>query len=307
MTMHLGLLYPQQELPLDNESLDRFIENVQELGLDHICIGDHVTLPDSRIHENIPGPYDHTDPYREPFTLGGNILARSRLSIMTMLVLPQRQAPLVAKQSAELDVLSNQRLRISVGLGWNRSDYQVMGVDWATRAARLEEQIQVMRLLWSEESVTFEGRWHDIPAVGMLPRPPSGSVPIWFGTGCNPKALDRVARLGDGWYPLLMSPATYHDRPLDESPSGWNSVVEGFATIKRLAEQTGRDPSTIGLEGRIDVGDRDQKRIARHIDRWMRLGATHLTFDSREKSLNSVQGHLDSLELAVSLANNAVT
>lgn len=298
--MKWGFLFQQEEVPEGVESLVELVNAVVDLGLDHFVTGDHVVLPDRAAFPN--AKHFAEDIYHEPITLAVFVAAISPLDVMTTLVMPQRQAALVAKQHAELDLLSGSRNRIATGLGWNRLEYQAMGATWDDRTARLEDQIAVMRMLWGAESVTYESAYHSLDSVGLCLQPAQGSVPIWMASGCAPRAIDRVGRLGDGWYPLVLN-SSARGRP-SESADGLEEVIAALATIRQVAEEHGRDPSLLGVQGRVDVGDGDASRIGREIEQWIGLGATHIAFDTREAGLDSVEQHVESLALAADVARH---
>jgi probable F420-dependent oxidoreductase len=203
--------------------------------------------------------YSETDPFHETFTTMAFIAAVTKTIQLCsgVLILPQRQTGLVAKQAAEVDILSGGRLRLGVGVGWNHVEYEALGTEWRTRGARQAEQIEVMRRLWTEDLVTFDGRFHKLTAVNLLPVPVQRPIPIWFG-GSSDAVIKRAARLGDGWMPILAPDA------------------EGEAKLARLREhlkEFGRDPATFGLDGWLRMHERDPERWAAAAQGWQRLGA----------------------------------
>jgi probable F420-dependent oxidoreductase len=292
--MHLGVIFPQIEIGPDPTDVQAFARGVEAAGYDHLLVYDHVLGADLSKHPESPGFYGHTDQFHEPFVLFGYLAATTRLELVTgVLVLPQRQTALVAKQAAEVDVLSRGRLRLGVGVGWNTVEYEALGMDVSTRGRRLDEQVELMRRLWTEEVVDFEGRYHRVRAAGINPLPVQRPIPVWFGAFEDPRGLRRVGRLGDGWIPLL--------------PPG-ERLDAAFAEVRRAAEAAGRDPDALGMQGRVlapapgDASDAD--RFRRHLDRWRRAGATHLAVDTMRLSIRNVEERLDVLHRAYELAED---
>jgi probable F420-dependent oxidoreductase len=204
-----------------------------------------------------------------------------------VLVLPQRQTALVAKQAAEVDVLSGGRLRLGVGLGWNPVEYGALGMNFGDRAARYEEQIELLRLLWTQRSVTFHGRYEHVDAAGLLPMPVQQPIPIWMGGGTSRPVLERIGRIGDGW--------------MCTAAPGYG-LEEAVEIIHAAAIDAGRDPSEIGLQGGVMIGAAvDRDRIRRHLDKWERAGASHAVI-SAIGSGRSPQQHIDVIHEAASAA-----
>jgi probable F420-dependent oxidoreductase len=258
----LGFILPRPDVCSDRRAVLEVAQSAEEHGYAYARLFDHVVGADPSRHD-LDGPYTVDDPFYEPFVTGAFLAGATRLGLVTgVLVLPQRQAVLVAKQAAELDRLLGGDLRLGVGLGWNQPEYSALGSEFKGRAARLEEQIALLRDLWSKRSVTFPGRWHQVDGVGLNPLPVRRRVPLWIGCGDAPSSLDRVARLADGWLPSpFLSPEAIR--------GGWNE-------IRRLAEKHGRDPALIGLEGRLDCPTPSTK-TGDAASFWWSLGVTHLT------------------------------
>jgi probable F420-dependent oxidoreductase len=238
---------------------------------------------DPQVH-GLRAHYTNQHEFHEPFVLFGYLAAVTRLDLMTgILVLPQRQTVLVAKQAVEVDRLSGGRLRLGVGLGWNPVEYEALGMEFGDRGKRSEEQIAVLRKLWSEHTFTFTGQQHTITAASMLPHPVRGSIPIWIGTGKAEVALRRVARLADGWFPNKMR---------------WETFDSSWAHLKSFLEKGGRDPAQLGLQGLVhDCRTAELGRIAEDVDRWRDAGATHVAFQTSWSALASLDQHLECLEL----------
>ncbi|MDE2969186.1 MAG: LLM class F420-dependent oxidoreductase, partial [Chloroflexota bacterium] len=186
--MKLGVIFPQTEIGNDPGAIREFVQAAEELGYEHILAYDHVLGADPAKHPNWGGAYTMDSAFHEPFVLFGYLASvTSTIKLTTgIIILPQRQTALVAKQAAEVDVLSNGRLRLGVGLGWNRVEYEALGQDFHNRGRRVEEQIALMRRLWTEESVDFDGKWHTVDGAGINPMPVQRPIPIWMGGGAEP-------------------------------------------------------------------------------------------------------------------------
>jgi probable F420-dependent oxidoreductase len=211
----------------------------------------------------------------------------TRITLATgILILPQRQTALVAKQAAEVDVLSGGRVRLGIGVGWNEVEYEALGQDFHTRGSRCAEQIAVMRALWTQEVVDFHGRWHHITHAGLNPLPVQRPIPIWLGVGGRqpPRPPDvvlrRVGRLADGWCPNI---------PTNEEG---HAIV---AEVHRYAKAAGRDPSRLPLEGRVRIGGRPPEDWVTQVKAWQSLGATHVIAEAREGGLRFPDGHIAAL------------
>lgn len=202
--MRVGVIFPTMEIGSDPGGIRDYIETAEGLGYSHILGFDHVLGAGTATRPDWKGPYNHANPFHEPFVLFGFIAAISkRIEMATgVLILPQRQTALVAKQAAQIDVLSNGRLRLGVGLGWNEVEYQGLGKNFHDRGARVEEQVVLLRKLWANELITFNGKYDQIPDAGINPLPVKKRIPVWFGGRTEP-ALKRLARIADGWFPLF--------------------------------------------------------------------------------------------------------
>ena len=255
--MLLNALFPTRDIGTDPAKIRDWAQAAEGLGYHCIEVADHVFGAAPR--GDWKPVYSETDPFHETFTTMAFIAAVTKTIRLCsgVLILPQRQTGLVAKQAAEVDILSGGRLRLGVGVGWNHVEYEALGTEWRTRGARQAEQIEVMRRLWTEDLVTFDGRFHKLTAVNLLPVPVQRPIPIWFG-GSSDAVIKRAARLGDGWMPILAPDA------------------EGEAKLARLREHLkafGRDPATFGLEGWLRMHERDPERWAAAAQGWQRLGA----------------------------------
>jgi probable F420-dependent oxidoreductase len=276
----VGVIFPQTEIGNDPSVIKDFVQAVEELGYDHLVIFDHVLGADANRTDRPRGPYTHDTAFHEPFVLYGYLAAvTQRIELVTgVIILPQRQTALVAKQAAEIDILSGGRLRLGVGTGWNAVEYEALNEDFHNRGKRQEEQIQLMRKLWSEPLVNFEGKWHHIDGAGLKPLP-GRQIPIWFG-GRDEHVIERAARIGDGW--LLNQPPGDH---LDES----------LARLRQSLRANGRDPKSFGIEGFTGYGDGDLDRAGRQMEAWAAAGATHISVNVMNAGLESPSGHLDAI------------
>lgn len=279
--MRVGVTLPQTEMGADAGAIREYAQAVEELGYDHIQSLDHVLGASSVSRPGWRGPYDHNDLIHEAFVLLGFLAAVTRkLELVTsVIILPQRQTALVAKQAAEIDVLSGGRLRLGIGVGWNHVEYEALAEDFHNRGRRSEEQIEVMRALWTSDLVTFAGRWHTITDAGINPLPVQRPIPIWFGGDAEP-VIRRIARIGDGWFPQL--------RP-DQ---------QGRAAVQKLrdyAREAGRDPDELGIDGAIRVADVPQEGWAREAAAWRDIGATHVSVNTRNAGLTFPEGHLSTV------------
>lgn len=262
--MRLGVVLPQTEIGPRPSDLEAFVAAAEEAGFSYVVAYDHVLGADTTDRPDWPGPYDVTSSFHEPFVLYGWLAARCSLELWTgVLVLPQRQTALVAKQAAEVDIVSGGRLRLGVGIGWNPVEYEALGVDFASRAARYEEQIGLLRRLWCEEVVDFTGRFERVDRAGLCPRPVQRPIPLWMGAGSARRALERIGRLGDGW--------------LARVPPG-RGLEEAWSVVCQAAEAAGRPAGSVGLQG-IDEprDDPDHTRLRRWAAAWEAAGATHLS------------------------------
>lgn len=279
--MRIGVVFPQTELGGDPGAVRAFGERTEDLGFAHLLAYDHVLGADPAVHQGWSGPYDIDTTFREPLVMFGYLAAlTSTLELVTgVIVLPQRQTALVAKQAAEVDLLSGGRLRLGVGLGWNAVEYEALGENFRDRGRRSEEQIELLRRLWTERSVTFERRHHHVTGAGLAPLPVQRPIPLWIGAA-SPRAYARVGRLADGWFPMF-GPGSRLD--------------EARAVVVGAARDAGRDPGSIGMEGRVSwQGDLDATLAA--IEEWRQIGATHLTVNTMGAGLQTVDEHLAVLE-----------
>jgi probable F420-dependent oxidoreductase len=280
--MQIGVVFPQTEIGPDAGAVRAYGEGVERLGFAHVLAYDHVLGADPSVHEGWNGPYDISSTFHEPLVLFGYLAALTRLEMVTgIIILPQRQTALAAKQAAEVDLLTGGRFRFGIGLGWNRVEYEALGKDFTSRGRRVEEQVALLRRLWTEQSVTFAGADEQVTGAGLAPLPVQRPIPVWFGAQSLP-AYRRAGRLADGWFPQV-APGPRLD--------------EARAAVERAAREAGRDPAAIGMEGRVSWRD-DAATLADHVGRWRRAGATHVSVNTMGAGLRGVDRHLAVLEQA---------
>jgi probable F420-dependent oxidoreductase len=283
--MRIRITFPQYELGEGRDHVIQDVRAAEESGFDHLSIYDHVLAADVRTRPEWQGPYTVEHVFHEPLVLAGFLSAvTNRIEFATsVLVLPQRQAALVAKQAAEVDLLSNRRLRLGVGIGWNAVEYEALGEDFHARGARLEEQIDVLRQLWTQQAVTLTGKFHSIDRAGISPLPASRPIPLWLGggRGARTRVLERIGRLGDGWMSNLV-------------PSRDSSVIQqAVDTVRAAAARSGRDPNTFEIDGLVEAAPGiDLSQIAADISAWKDLGATRITIRTLDCGLDFA-GHLE--------------
>lgn len=277
--MHIGVVFPQTEIEPDAAAIGAYGRTVEQLGYRHLLAYDHVLGADPVVHAPWTRPYDVHTAFQELFVLFGYLAGITKLHLITgVLVLPQRQTALVAKQAAQVDVLTGGQLRLGVGIGWNKVEYEALGKAFGDRARREEEQIELLRRLWTEPTVNFAGEFETVTGAGLNPLPVQQPIPIWIG-GRSVPAYRRIGRLADGWIPE-MQPGTEFD--------------EARAHIEEAALRSGRDPRALGMEARVpwtgDLGG-----FLAQVEQWRALGATHLSVNTMKAGLGGVDGHLEVL------------
>jgi probable F420-dependent oxidoreductase len=278
--MRIGVVFPQTEIGPEAAAVRAYGERVEALGFTHLLAYDHVVGADPAAHPGWRGPYDLKSTFHEPFVVFGYLAAVTSLELVTgIIILPQRQTVLVAKQAAEVDLLTRGRFRLGVGLGWNPVEYEALGKDFATRGRRMGEQIELMRRLWTEPSVTHAGTHERVTGAGLAPLPVQRPIPVWIGAMSAP-AYRRIGRYADGWFPQL-------------APGP--QLEEARAIIDDAAREAGRDPKAIGMEGRVSFGAGGPEKLAEQAERWRAAGASHLSVNTMGAGLGPVDGHLAAL------------
>lgn len=288
--MKFGATFPTTEIGNDPVVIRDFAQTAEDLGYSFLVTYDHVV---GAVHANrnpkLPGPYDETHPFHEPMVLLSHLAAvTTRLQLSTnILILPQRQTVLAAKQCAELAVLSDNRFRLGLGIGWNTVEYEALGVPWKNRGARMDEQIELMRKLWSEPVIDFKGKYHRVDRGGIRPQP-SEKIPIWFG-GYSKRALQRAARIGDGFIGMGV------DAP----------ALDRIKSVKDMLAKEERSAKDFGIETTINVG-RNPDGWVKVREAWEAEGMTHYCMRTMsvgtawagepDPGFTTPQQHIDALE-----------
>lgn len=277
--MQIGVTFPQTEIGADPAAIRDYAQAAEGLGYSHLVAFDHVLGADP---SNRPGwrGYSQKDLFHEPFVLFGYLAALTHFELVpAVIILPQRQTALVAKQAAEVDVLTGGKFRLGVGIGWNPVEYEALGMDFRTRGRVIDEQIEVMRLLWSKEVVSYTGKYHTITEAGLNPLPVRRSIPVWLGGGVD-AALRRVARIGDGWFP--------QGRP-DEQ------MRETLERLRGYIREAGRDPASVGIEARMSASSGNLDEWVRQTNAWRDLGATHISINTMNAGYKSLDEHIEAI------------
>lgn len=281
--MRIGVVFPQTEIGSDPVAIRDYAQAAEQLGYHHLLVYDHVlgAHPDRLQSLGFRPPYTHQTPFHEPFVLFGYLAAlTTTLELVTgILVLPQRQTALVAKQAAEVDVLSKGRLRLGVGVGWNPAEFEALGEEFGNRGRRIEEQVSLLRRLWTDELVDFEGRYHRVRQAGINPLPVQRPIPVWMG-GMTEPVLQRAARIADGWFPQF--------RPGPKS-------AETIERLRGYVRDARRKVEDVGIEGRINLYNTPEAEWGPTLEAWRDLGASHVCFNTMGVSLPSPQGHIDAI------------
>ena len=288
--MKIGFVYPQTEFGNDPGAMRELAQSAEELGFSYVLAYDHVVgvNPD---RQGWDGPYDFRTPFQSPFLLFSFMAGfTTQLGFATgVLILPQRQTALVAKQAATLDILSGGRLRLGIGVGWNEPEYTALGENFHNRGRRIEEQVQVLRALWTNPLVNFSGKWHSIPEAGINPLPVQQPIPIWFG-GHADVVIQRAAQLGDGWLPNYRTAE-------DARPA--------LDKLEKYLELAGRQRSEFGIEARIRYGEGNTARWEQLLAGWQDAGATHVSFNTMQAGLDTPGKHIEALHrVAASIGIN---
>jgi probable F420-dependent oxidoreductase len=278
--MQTGAVLSQNELGPELSALRDYAQAVQDLGYDFLVTADHVVGSDAADHPELGRVFPIDNYLREPLLLGAFLAcAAPKVGYLTsVVILPQRQTVLAAKQAADLDGLTQGKLRLGVGIGWNTIEFTALGMGFSTRARRFEEQIQLMRKLWTERVVSFEGRFETVPAAGINPRPIQQPIPIWIGASSE-AAVKRATRIADGYLPL---------RPLE---GGWQATVD---KVHHWLDEAGRDPSTFGIEGRLEAAQGTPDDWRKVVEMWRGFGASHLSVGTTGIG-NGPQPHIERL------------
>ena len=277
--LKMGAVLPTNEIGADPSAIRDYAQAVEGMGFDHLLIYDHVLGADPAVHK-MTGPYTDEHPFHEVFVTLGYIAASTRnLGLATaVLVLPQRQTALVAKQAAQLAVLSDNRFRLGVGSGWNHVEYEALGENFRNRGRRQEEQIELMRRLWNEHLVDFDGEFHKVTAAGIEPRP-SQPIEVWFG-GAHDRQLRRTAKIGDGWFPI-------------GAPNADSAAM--VDTLKGYLRDNGRDADNFGIEPQAQIRGGNPDLWVSHAERWVELGATAISIATMNAGLPDIDAHIEAI------------
>ena len=268
--MRFGISLPVRELGDDIVAIKEFAQAAEELGFTHLRVPDQVIRADSgALHE------PHT-----VMTFVAAVTSKIEL-VPSVIILPARPTVLVAKQAATLDSLSGGRLRLGIGVGRYPEEYQALGADFHNRGARCEEQMELLRLLWTQETVDFDGKWEKVPGAGINPLPVQRPIPVWIGAFVEP-AIKRAGRVADGWFANPRVP------PGPESE-------EHFEFFRGAAREAGRDPDTLGIDATVLAGDRGSQAWAAEAEQWQAMGATHLTFRTMAAGMTSNDQHIEAI------------
>jgi len=289
--MRIGVIYPHFEFSSDPAAIRDYAQLAEALGYAHIGADDHIIGPNPDRPGGWKGWVTYQTPFFEPLVLFGFMAGVTQtIEFETcVLLLPQRQTVLVAKQAAGLSTLSGGRVRLGVGNGWNQIEYTSLGENFHNRGRRIEEQIELLRRLWTEAHVDFQGRWHTIPDAGINPLPPQRPIPIWFGGHSDP-VIRRAARLGDGWMPLYATP--------EDARPGLDLLKAGLA-------EAGRNLDEFGIEARIRYDSGNVSEWQQLLAGWQAAGVTHISLLTTGSGLTSAQQHLDALRKFAAAASIA--
>jgi probable F420-dependent oxidoreductase len=259
--MELGTLLPLGDIGGSAAAMKEYAQAAEAAGFDFIEAPDHVLGANPASPAG--GERMSAGFYHDPFALFSYLAGVTpKLGFSTgVLILPQRQTALVAKQAACLDVLCGGRFRLGIGVGWNEIEFTGLNENFHNRGRRSEEQVQVMQMLWRDEFVRFKGRWHTLDDAGINPRPAAGKVPVWYG-GHVEQTLQRVAKWGDGWMPNAYRPG--------------QEAHDILAKLRKLTEEAGRDPADVGIEVWTSMGSGCEADWAKEAQFWKKAGATHL-------------------------------
>jgi len=286
--LRLGAMYPVVDLGCGPDEVREWAVAAEEMGYADLWYSEHVlgadlsVRPDWRPMVGNPPPYTHKDPFGDPFTLFGFLAAHTkRVTLGTnIMVMGMRQTALFAKQAAVADVLTGGRLLLGTGSGWSDVEYEAMGVDWKSRGRRIEEQIEVARKLWTEEVVTYEGKWHKISAAGLNPLPVQRPIPIWIGGGAD-VVIRRAGRLADGFLPALGGPNERSAQKLE--------------MMREAARDAGRDPAVIEIGVSVNFAGSNVDAMLELTEKWQELGATRLIVRSVGGGFKDVGEHVEAI------------
>ena len=280
--MKIGVVFPQTEIGPDAGGVRAYTQAVEQMGYTHVLAYDHVIGANLANRPDWKGPYSLETAFHEPFVLFSFMAGMTeKLEFATgIVILPQRQTVLVAKQAAALDVLSDGRFRMGIGIGWNEVEYESLGAEFTDRGARSEEQIALMRARWTKDSVNLEGKWHTVPDAGINPLPIQQPIPIWLGGGAD-IVVKRIARIADGWMPM------------------WQPDEAGLKELDKLyayATEAGRDGSDIGIDGRVTADLASEDSWSDDVKSWSGIKADYIDINTMGQGLTGADAHIERLE-----------
>jgi probable F420-dependent oxidoreductase len=275
--MKIGVVFPQTEIGSDPAAAAAYATTAESLGYSHLLAYDHVLGANTASRPDWQGPYTMNSMFQEPLVLFSYLagLTKSIELVTGVIILPQRQTALVAKQAACVDVLSGGRLRLGVGTGWNEVEYEALGENFKNRGRRSEEQIDLLRRLWKDEAINFDGEWHKVTDAGLNPLPAKRHIPIWLG-GLAPAVIDRVGRIADGWFPFVNK-----------------NLASQIKQVHEVAITAGRDPADIGIECIVPVGSDADFLMSLHDQ-----GVTQFALVTMNIGLKDPQAHIDAIKKA---------
>jgi len=279
--MKIGVVFPQTEFGNDPQAIKDYAQAAEGMGYAHVVAYDHVLGANPDRPGGWRGAYTFESGFHEPFVLFGFMAAvTSRLEFVSgVIILPQRQTALVAKQAATVDVLSGGRLRLGVGLGWNAVEYEALGEDFHNRGRRIEEQVALLRELWTKPLVNFAGQWHTVSDAGLNPLPVQRPIPVWFG-GTAEAALERAGRLGDGWLVNTRAPA---------------DALPAFQTVRQSLAAAERPVEGLGIDARIAYGNGNPDEWQRTMAEWAAMGVTHLSLNTMGRGFSTPAAHMEAV------------
>ena len=285
--MQLGTVFPQTEIGADPGGVRAYAQAAAELGFSHLLAYDHVLGALPSAHPGWSGPYTHETLFHEVFVLFGYVAGVApKLELVSgVIILPQRQTALAAKQAAEIDVLTEGKFRLGVGIGWNWVEYDGLDKNFKNRGRRMEEQIDLMRQLWTNPVVDFDGKYEQVKSAGIKPLPVQRPIPVWIGGSAEP-ALKRAAEIADGFFP---------QRPLE---GGWPATLE---KMRGWREAAGKTWQSFGLEARLNANSGTPDDWRKSVEEWRAMGATHISVNTMGAKLDGVDGHLGRLREALAV------
>ena len=277
--MKIGVVFPQTEIGPNPEDVAAFAQAAEETGYHHLIAYDHVLGASTANRPDWQGPYTAESLFHEPFVLFGYLagLTKTLELVSAVIILPQRQTALVAKQAACVDVLSGGRLRLGIGTGWNAVEYEALNENFHDRGKRSEEQIDLMRQLWADDVISFDGKWHTVTEAGLNPLPVNRHIPVWLG-GMAPQVIDRVGRVADGWFPFF-------------NPN----LGDQLQAVRAAAQRAGRNPNDIGIECMAPL-EADAAKARQRLQKLVDLGVTHTAVVTMNAGLQQPQAHIDAIK-----------